>query len=101
MNTAIHEPVMELLRAALDPASHRTDARSLLGLPTGRLIADAAYADADAECMDRLALLAAGISTAAFGLTAELAARSGQSPPNSSTRWTARPASTARAFRRR
>ncbi|WP_331735502.1 hypothetical protein OG379_40980 (plasmid) [Streptomyces sp. NBC_01166] len=80
MTTAIHEPVMELLRAALDPASHRTDARSPIELPTGRLVAAAAHADADAEGIDRLTQLAAGTSMAALGLTAELAARNGQSP---------------------
>jgi hypothetical protein len=35
MSELTHVPVMELLRASLDPASHRTDVASKLELPTG------------------------------------------------------------------
>ncbi|MFE7130118.1 hypothetical protein ACFVIM_04600 [Streptomyces sp. NPDC057638] len=79
MTTSTHEPVMELLRAAIDPASHRTDALSPADLPTGRIIAATAHADADDQGMERVSLMAAGIAMAAVGLTAEIAGRSGQS----------------------
>ncbi|MFC9700004.1 hypothetical protein ACFTWD_04775 [Streptomyces sp. NPDC056943] len=75
MSELTHVPVMELLRASLDPASHRKDAVSKLDLPTGRLIAAAAHADADDKGMDRLANLAGGLALAALGLSAEVAAR--------------------------
>lgn len=75
MSDLTHVPVMELLRASLDPASHRTDVVSKLDLPTGRLIAAAAHADADDKGADRLANLAGGLALAALGLTAELASR--------------------------
>ncbi|KJY25561.1 hypothetical protein VR44_32185 [Streptomyces katrae] len=66
---------MELLRASLDPASHREDVVSKLDLPTGRLIAAAAHADADDNGADRLANLAGGLALAALGLSAEVASR--------------------------
>lgn len=75
MSELTHLPVMELLRASLDPASHRQDAVSKLDLPTGRLIAAAAHADADDKGADRLANLVGGLALAALGLSAEVAAR--------------------------
>ncbi|MEU5403596.1 hypothetical protein ABZ348_30395 [Streptomyces sp. NPDC005963] len=80
MTLPSHEPVMELLRAAIDPVSHRTAASSPADLPTGRLIAATAYADADDTGMTRLSLLGAGTAMAAFGLTLEIAARNEQDP---------------------
>ncbi|WP_157880479.1 hypothetical protein [Streptomyces katrae] len=75
MSELTHAPVMELLRASLDPASHREDVVSKLDLPTGRLIAAAAHADADDNGADRLANLAGGLALAALGLSAEVASR--------------------------
>ncbi|MGX2997584.1 hypothetical protein JNUCC64_25540 [Streptomyces sp. JNUCC 64] len=75
-----HALVMDLLRAALDPESHREDTRSPLDLPTGRLLSDAARADAAEKGMRRLSLIASGLAMAATGLTLELAARSQRNP---------------------
>lgn len=45
MDAAPHVPVMDLLRAALQPESHRTDVHAPLDLPTGRVVAKQARAD--------------------------------------------------------
>ncbi|GHD82130.1 hypothetical protein ACFQL8_10535 [Streptomyces goshikiensis] len=75
MSELTHVPVMELLRASIDPASHRKDVVSKLDLLTGRLIAAAAHADADDSGAGRLADLAGGLALAALGLSAEVASR--------------------------
>lgn len=71
---------MDLLRAALDPASHSDTARPPLDLPTGRVLSTVALADAEEGGKTHLSLLAAGISMAPAVLTLELAGRSEQSP---------------------
>jgi hypothetical protein len=80
MSELTHAPIMELLRASLDPASHRQDVTSNADLPTGRLIAAAAHADAADRGTDRLSNLAGGLALAALGLTAEVAARGQKTP---------------------
>ncbi|MFD4834114.1 hypothetical protein ACFWPV_30380 [Streptomyces uncialis] len=57
---------------------HCTGAPSPVDLPASRLIAATAHADAADHRMIRLSLLASGTAMAALGLTAEIAARSGQ-----------------------
>lgn len=79
MTISSHEPVMEVLHASLDPASHSA-ARTPLDLPTGRLIAAAAHADAEEQDMKRLSMLASGLAMAAWGVTVLLASHSDQSP---------------------
>ncbi|CAL9630427.1 hypothetical protein [Streptomyces sp. enrichment culture] len=74
MGELTHLPVMELLRASLDPASHRQDAVSKLDLPTGRLLAAAAHADADAREPTAWPT-SPGVSPSPLGLSAEVAAR--------------------------
>lgn len=61
-----HEPVMELIRASMDPAS-RT-ARRPVDSPAGRVVTAAARADADENGTDRIFLLATGAAAAATGL---------------------------------
>ncbi|MGO4635012.1 hypothetical protein AB4225_29400 [Streptomyces sp. 2RAF24] len=71
---------ISLLRAALDPANHQRGITSKLDLPTGRLVAAAAHADADDEGMDRITNLAGGLALASIGLTAEIAGRDSKTP---------------------
>ncbi|MFZ3562714.1 hypothetical protein ACOKM5_43030 [Streptomyces sp. BH097] len=80
MTTPAYVPVMELIRAGLDPASHQEGVHAPVDLPTGRVVAAAARADVDDDGMRNISLLAAGIAMAAIGLTAELAGRRGQEP---------------------
>ncbi|MFF7813996.1 hypothetical protein ACFZCF_19110 [Streptomyces sp. NPDC007945] len=69
-----HEPVMEIIRASLDPTSHRERAQ-LADLPTGRLIlAEAREATADQDTK-RLLRLGAELARSASVLMLELVTR--------------------------
>ncbi|MFF8959464.1 hypothetical protein [Streptomyces sp. NPDC014894] len=66
-----HQPVMDLIRASMDPAS-RT-ARLRIDSPACRVVIAAARADADEGGNSRVVLLATGAAVSATGLTMLLA----------------------------
>ncbi|GGR66197.1 hypothetical protein [Streptomyces roseolus] len=66
-----HEPTMEIIRASLDPVSHRFRAR-LADLPTGRLILAEARKGAADQDAKRLMGLGVELARSASALTLEL-----------------------------
>jgi hypothetical protein len=65
--TSLHEPVIELVRAALDPAARKVRRRR--DSPICQVVTRAAKADLKAGGMDDVTSLAIGTSVAAAGLT--------------------------------
>ncbi|WP_049572593.1 hypothetical protein [Streptomyces sp. SBT349] len=72
-----HEPIMELIRASLDPASASAADRG--DSPAWRLVTATAHADAANGTAEGLHLLALGGAVSATALTQILAAHRGQS----------------------
>lgn len=71
-----HEPVRELIRASMNPASRA--ARRPVDSPACRVVSAAARADADENGTDRSFLQATGATAAETGLALVLADETGQ-----------------------
>lgn len=77
MTTITHQPVMDLIRASLDPASREATVRA--ESPACQVVTAEARADADEGDMMRVQLLAGGAAVAASLLTGLLAKERGVS----------------------
>ncbi|MFH8476555.1 hypothetical protein [Streptomyces sp. NPDC018000] len=73
--TSLHEPVMELVRASLDPSAER--ARTRQESPVCQVVIRAAESDLASGGMEKVIQLAIGTGMAAAGLTAWLAQERG------------------------